>query len=295
MKKNMTNQSRDSKITTTRSTAIREKLSMGGKYLFLSFIAFLSIFPFVWMILGMTNTPVDITSGKIKIGNNLMINFQHLFSNELNFVQSVWNSAVIAIITTILALLISSMAGYGFEIYRSKRKDRLFDLLLLSMMVPFAALMIPLYRMFSKLNGTILGINSLFVVILPAISTAFLIFFFRQNIKSFPKDLIEAARLDGLKELSIFFRVYMPTAKNTYAAAAIITFMTSWNNYLWPLVALQTPDKRTVPLVLSAMGASYTPDYGMIMVGLVLATLPTAIIFFVLQRQFVQGMIGSVK
>ncbi len=291
----MTNQSRDSKITTTRSTAIREKLSMGGKYLFLSFIAFLSIFPFVWMILGMTNTPVDITSGKIKIGNNLMINFQHLFSNELNFVQSVWNSAVIAIITTILALLISSMAGYGFEIYRSKRKDRLFDLLLLSMMVPFAALMIPLYRMFSKLNGTILGINSLFVVILPAISTAFLIFFFRQNIKSFPKDLIEAARLDGLKELSIFFRVYMPTAKNTYAAAAIITFMTSWNNYLWPLVALQTPDKRTVPLVLSAMGASYTPDYGMIMVGLVLATLPTAIIFFVLQRQFVQGMIGSVK
>ncbi|AIM24933.1 lactose transport system permease protein LacG [Melissococcus plutonius] len=295
MKKNMINQSRDSKITTTRSTAIREKLSMGGKYLFLSFIAFLSIFPFVWMILGMTNTPVDITSGKIKIGNNLMINFQHLFSNELNFVQSVWNSAVIAIITTILALLISSMAGYGFEIYRSKRKDRLFDLLLLSMMVPFAALMIPLYRMFSKLNGTILGINSLFVVILPAISTAFLIFFFRQNIKSFPKDLIEAARLDGLKELSIFFRVYMPTAKNTYAAAAIITFMTSWNNYLWPLVALQTPDKRTVPLVLSAMGASYTPDYGMIMVGLVLATLPTAIIFFVLQRQFVQGMIGSVK
>ncbi len=291
----MINQSRDSKITTTRSTAIREKLSMGGKYLFLSFIAFLSIFPFVWMILGMTNTPVDITSGKIKIGNNLMINFQHLFSNELNFVQSVWNSAVIAIITTILALLISSMAGYGFEIYRSKRKDRLFDLLLLSMMVPFAALMIPLYRMFSKLNGTILGINSLFVVILPAISTAFLIFFFRQNIKSFPKDLIEAARLDGLKELSIFFRVYMPTAKNTYAAAAIITFMTSWNNYLWPLVALQTPDKRTVPLVLSAMGASYTPDYGMIMVGLVLATLPTAIIFFVLQRQFVQGMIGSVK
>ncbi len=85
---------------------------------------------------------------------------------------------------------------------------------------------------------------------------AFLIFFFRQNVKSFPKDLVEAARLDGLKELSIFFRVYMPTAKNTYAAAAIITFMSSWNNYLWPLVALQSPDKRTVPLVLSAMGAS---------------------------------------
>ncbi len=187
------------------------------------------------------------------------------------------------------------MAGYGFEIYKSRKKERLFTILLLSMMVPFAALMIPLYRMFSNLNGTILGINSFLVVILPSVSTAFLIFFFRQNVKAFPKDLVEAARLDGLKELSIFFRVYLPTAKNTYAAAAIITFMSSWNNYLWPLVALQSPDKRTVPLVLSAMGASYTPDYGMIMAGLVIATLPTAIVFFVLQKQFVQGMIGSVK
>ncbi|MCB5953071.1 carbohydrate ABC transporter permease [Enterococcus sp. BWT-B8] len=274
---------------------VKDSLLTGFKYLVLSIVSFISIFPFIWMILGMTNTPVDITAGKIKIGNNLMINFQNLFSNDLNFARSLWNSAVIAVITTALALLISSMAGYGFEIYHSKRKDRLFNILLLSMMVPFAALMIPLYRMFSNLNGTFLGINSIFVVILPSVSTAFLIFFFRQNVKSFPKDLVEAARLDGLNELSIFFRVYMPTAKNTYAAAAIITFMSSWNNYLWPLVALQSPDKRTIPLVLSAMGASYTPDYGMIMTGLVIATLPTAVVFFVLQKQFVQGMIGSVK
>ena len=91
-----------------------------------------------------------------------------------------------------------------FEIYQSKRKDLIFNILLLSMMVPFAALMIPLYRMFSQLNGTVLGINSFLVVILPSVSTAFLIFFFRQNVKSFPKDLVESARLDGLKELSIF-------------------------------------------------------------------------------------------
>lgn len=132
-------------------------------------------------------------------------------------------------------------------------------------------------------------------MILPTVCTAFLMFFFRQNIKSFPKELIEAARIDGLNELDIFFRVCMPSAKNTYAAAAIITFMSSWNNYLWPLVALQSPDKRTVPLVLSAMGASYTPDYGMMMCGIVIATLPTALIFFLLQKQFVQGMVGSIK
>lgn len=267
------------------------------KYLFLIVVAFISVFPFVWMILGMTNTPIDITSGKIKLGSNIVINFSNLFSTAggYNFAQAIFNSAVIAIVTTVLALLFSSMAGYGFEIYRSRKKDVIFSILLLSMMVPFAAQMIPLYRMFSQLNGTPLGIDNFLVVILPGVSTAFLIFFFRQNVKAFPKDLVEAARLDGLGEAAIFFRIYVPTAKNTYAAAAIITFMSSWNNYLWPLVALQSPDKRTVPLVLSAMGASYTPDYGMIMAGLVVATLPTALVFFVLQKQFVQGMLGSVK
>nr|WP_258080120.1 carbohydrate ABC transporter permease [Enterococcus mundtii] len=280
---------------TKKQVSIGHLLLSIFKYTSLVIVSFISIFPFVWMILGMTNTAVDISSGKLMIGENLVINFQNLFSNDLNFSRSLLNSAMIAVVTTIFALLISSMAGYGFEIYKSKRKEVVFNILLLSMMVPFAALMIPLYRMFSQLNGTILGINSFLVVILPSVSTAFLIFFFRQNAKSFPKDLVEAARLDGLKELSIFFRVYLPTAKNTYAAAAIITFMSSWNNYLWPLVALQSPDKRTVPLVLSAMGASYTPDYGMIMSGLVIATLPTALVFFVLQKQFVQGMIGSVK
>ena len=87
----------------------------------------------------------------------------------------------------------------------------------------------------------------------------------------------------------------MPTMKSTYAAAIIVTFMSSWNNYLWPLIALQSPEKRTLPLVLSAMGSSYTPDYGMMMTAVVIATLPTALIFFVMQKQFVAGMTGSVK
>jgi lactose/L-arabinose transport system permease protein len=135
----------------------------------------------------------------------------------------------------------------------------------------------------------------MFSVIVPYICTAFLIFFFRQNTKSFPKDILEAARIDGLNEPGIFFHMYVPVMRSTYAAGAIVTFMTSWNNYLWPLVALQEPRKRTVPLILSAMGSSYTPDYGMIMAGIVLATLPTGLIFFFMQKQFVAGIVGSVK
>lgn len=268
------------------------------KYIFLSLAAFISVFPFLFMLLGVTNKSIDISSGNLKLGGEFLTNLSNLFSNDLNFQRAFMNSLIIAVITTILALIISSIAGYGFEIYRTKRSEKIFNFILLSMMVPFASLMIPLYRMFGRLNAAGLssfGLNSYFSVIIPAVATAFLIFFFRQNAKAFPKELVEAARIDGVSEIGIFFRIFMPAAKNTYAAGAIITFMSSWNNYLWPLVALQSPEKRTLPLVLSAMGASYTPDFGMMMTGIVLSTIPTAVIFFVMQKQFVQGMIGSIK
>ena len=166
-------------------------------------------------------------------------------------------------------------------------------------MVPFAALMVPLFRLFSKFSSVpvlkTIAINTPGAVIVIAVATAFLIFFFRQNTEAFPKELIEAARIDGLGEFGIFTRVFMPTMKSTYAAAIIVTFMSSWNNYLWPLIALQSPEKRTLPLVLSAMGSSYTPDYGMMMAAVVMATIPTALIFFLMQKHFVAGMTGSVK
>lgn len=272
--------------------------SMGLKYLFLSIAAFISIFPFFWMIISATNKSVDVTRGKLTFGSNLLVNLSNLLSSDLGFVRSLGNSAIIAIITTVLALIVSSIAGYGFEIFRTPARDKVFTILLLSMMVPFSALMIPLYKLFASLNGTplkFMGLNSYLAVLLPSISTAFLIFFFRQNTKSFPKDILEAARIDGLGEFAIFFKMYMPTMKTTYAAGAIITFMNSWNNYLWPLLVLQSPEKRTVPLILSTLGSSYSPDYGLIMIAIVIATLPTAIVFFTMQKHFVAGMLGSVK
>ncbi|MGI6269178.1 MAG: carbohydrate ABC transporter permease [Candidatus Howiella sp.] len=268
------------------------------RYIFLILLSMISIFPFFWMVVCATNTTVDVNRGAMSFGSNLFTNLQNLFAPGTGFLRSLGNSALIAIITTVLALLISSMAGYGFEVFRTRTRDRVFNILLVSMMIPFATLMIPLFRIFGQLNDMglrFMGLNSYAAVILPSISTAFLIFFFRQNTKSFPKDILEAARIDGLGELQIFFRMYMPVMRSTYAAAAIITFMNSWNNYLWPLVALQSPEKKTVPLILSTFGASYTPDYGMIMAGIVIATLPTALIFFLMQKQFVQGMTGAVK
>ncbi|MDT0122215.1 carbohydrate ABC transporter permease [Paenibacillus sp. RRE4] len=265
-------------------------------YVFLSIVAFISIFPFFWMIISATNKSVDVTRGTLLPGSALIENINKLLDTT-NLIQALGNSAIISIVSTILALLIGSMAGYGFEVYRTKSRDVVFNILLMSMMIPFAAIMIPLYRMFATISSAApaIGINTMASVIIPTITTAFLIFFFRQNTKMFPKDLLEAGRIDGLSELGIFLKIYMPTMKTTYAAAAIITFMSSWNNYLWPLIVLQTPDQQTIPLLISNLGAGYAPDYGVIMTAVVIATLPTALVFFIMQKHFVAGMVGSVK
>ena len=266
------------------------KLKKTAIYSFLTVASLVSVFPFLWMIIGATNASVDVTSGKLTLGSNLLMNIQILFETT-DIEIAIVNSLIIAIGTTLLAILISSAAGYGFVIYRSKGKEKIFSVLLLSMMIPFAAIMIPLYRMFGKFQL----LNTYMAVVFPSVATAFLIFFFRQNTKLFSKELLEAARVDGLGEWGMFFKIYMPTMKSTYAAAAIITFMGAWNNYLWPLVAMQTKDKVTLPLIISNLNSSYTPDYGMIMVAILIATLPTAFIFFVMQKHFVEGMLGSVK
>lgn len=271
-------------------TKIKKRVSTGVQYLFLSVVSFISLFPFVWMVIGATNKSMDITLGKLTIGNQFMINFKNLLGAG-DLLLCLRNSAILSLFITTLSMFVCSLAGYGFVVFQSKRKEFFFSLILLSMMVPTSSLVIPMFKMFSKIGL----LNTKFGVILPSLSTAFLIFFFRQNTKSFPMETIQSARIDGLSEFGIFLRIYMPMMKSTYAAAAIITFMSSWNNYMWPLISLQTKDQRTLPLLISSLGTAYTPDYGMIMVGIIITTIPSAFIFFVMQKHFVNSMMGSVK
>jgi len=259
-------------------------------YLLLSIAAFVSVFPFYWMIVGATNRSADVVTGKATFGDFLPTNIATFFAT-VDVPRVFWNSALIAVVGSVLTLLISSLAGYGFEMFRSRFRERIFAFLLLLLSIPFAALMVPLFVMISAMHIT----NTWMAVILPGIASIFIIFYFRQATKAFPSELRDAARVDGLKEWQIFIFIYLPVMRSTYAAATIIVFMANWNNYLWPLIVLNTPENKTVTLVVSALTSAYTPDYGMILVGTVLATLPTLVIFFLLQRQFVQGLLGSVK
>ncbi len=261
-------------------------LAQGGLWL----AAFISVFPFYWMVVGATNTANEVTAGKVTFGTHMFENITKFFT-LVDAPRIFGNSFFVAITGTAVTLIVTSLAGYGFEIFRSKSRDRVFGGLLLLLSVPFAALMVPLFVMFSKAGLA----NTYIAIMLPGFAAIFMIFYFRQNTKAFPHELRDAARLDGLKEWQIFLYIYMPVMRSTYAAAMIIVFMTNWNSYLWPLIVLQTNEMKTITLVVASLASAYTPDYGLIMIANVLATLPTILVFFLLQRRFVEGMLGSVK
>ncbi|MEX1181201.1 MAG: carbohydrate ABC transporter permease [Cucumibacter sp.] len=262
----------------------------GLLYLGLSIAAFVSIFPFYWMLVGSTNMSPDIAHGKVTPGGYLFENIATFFAT-VDVPRMFWNSAFIALVGVALTLIVSSLAGYGFEVFKSRFRDRIFGLMLLMLSIPFAALMVPLFIMMAGLGL----INTFTAVIVPGIASIFIIFYFRQATKAFPAELRDAARIDGLNEWQIFVFVYLPVMRSTYAAAIIIVFMGNWNNYLWPLIVLQAEENKTVTLIVSSLSYAYVPDYGVIMISAVFATLPTLLIFFLLQRRFVEGLLGAVK
>jgi lactose/L-arabinose transport system permease protein len=260
------------------------------KHLFLIICSLISVFPFYWMIVSSTNEGVEVMRGRLLPGTHLIDNITGL-ANSTYLHQAVLNSLRNASIQTVFSLAVCSVAGYGFIIYKDKAKNAVMNLLLLSMMVPAATTIIPLFRLFSRVGL----IDTLPGFILPSISTAFLIFFFRQNTVTFPQEMIQAARVDGLGELGIFIRIYMPIMKPSYAAATTIVFMGAWNAYLWPLIVLQSQENQTLPMLISSMLSRPALDYAHLMLAVTITTLPTLILFSVLQRSFVEGVLGAVK
>ncbi|MDE1547799.1 carbohydrate ABC transporter permease [Jeotgalibaca caeni] len=261
------------------------------KYTFLIFCSFISVFPFYWMIAGATNTSNQIAEGKLTFGNQLLINLQALFG-AYDIPLIMWNSLKIALITVVSSLLITSLAAFGFEKFRTRTSESIYSLFLLFMMIPLAALVIPLFKMMAGLQL----VNQHLAVILPTVNNLFLIFFFRQSFKSFPNEILDSSRIEGANNYTIFFRIVFPMMRSTYAAAAIYSFMNAWNSYLIPLIFLQTEDKYTMTLLISGLtSASYVANYGMQMIAIVIATIPTLILFLFMQKGFVKGMTGSLK
>ena len=259
-------------------------------YVVLTIVSVISVFPLYWMLISATNKSVDVSRGTMLPGGAFFDNWKSLFAQS-PVPTAMLNSFKYAIILTLVSLVICSLAGYVFEIYHDKGKDAVMSVLLLAMMVPFVATLVPLFRMFSAAKL----LNTTIAFILPTISTPFLIMMFRQSARSFPHDIIEAARIDGLNEIQIFFRMFVPTMRSTYAAAMTITFMNAWNNYLWPKVIMTDDTSVTMPMLVANLTEGYVTDYGILMLAVLICSLPTVVIFFFLQKSFAEGITGAVK
>lgn len=261
------------------------------KYVTLVFISFISVFPFYWMIVSTTNTTNQIAAGKLTIGDQLINNIEQLFS-AYDIPLIMWNSLKITVISVVLSLVVTSLAAFGFEKFQTRLSEWIYSIFLIFMMVPLAGLVIPLFKMMSGFNL----VNNHFSIILPYINNLFLIFFFRQNFKSFPDAILDASKIEGAGDYTIFFKIVLPMMKSTYAAAAIYAFMNVWNSYLLPLIFLQTENKFTMTLLISSLSTeSYVANYSIQMLAIVIATLPTLLLFMFMQKGFVKGMTGSLK
>lgn len=219
-------------------------------------------------------------------------NYKLLFSGETPYFQWYFNSLKITVVQTILTLFVSAFVAYGFAMYDFKFKNLIFGCVLIVMMVPLEIIMLPLYQLTMKLNL----MDTMWGIILPGIAGPLPIFFFRQYLSGIPRDFVEAARIDGCNEYSIFFRIVLPLMKPSMAAMGIFVGMNSWNNYLWPLMVLRSADKLTLPIGLASLITPYGNNYDVLFAGSVFAVVPIIILFLFFQKYFIAGMTaGGVK
>ncbi len=267
-------------------------------YIFLSIMAFICLYPFLWTFINATHY----TSAVYKyppywtFGERLIENFKNL-DQTIHISRVFINSMIVAIIQTIFTLCIATMAGYAFAQFEFKGKKIVFSMLLFSMMIPYQATIVSLFKLFASINfslfGLSFGLDSYPALILPGLCNIFAVFLMTQNMKSFPYEIIEAARVDGCGEYRIFSSIILPNMKPAIAATSIFVFMTSWNNFMWPLVITTSPEMRTLPVALSSLIGFSIIDYGQVMVGITISTIPIIIFFLLMQRHFIAAITGS--
>jgi multiple sugar transport system permease protein len=249
--------------------------------------------PFVWMLLGSVKPEGELrrVPPTWLPETGTLENYRELFS-RLNFPQYFFNSLLVAVLVTAGNLVVCSMLGYALAKMDFPGKRLLFGLVLGVLMVPGMVLFVPQFVLVSNLNL----VNTYAGLILPSLAVAgpFGVFLMRQYISGLPDELIDAARVDGAGEFRIFAQIIAPLTKPALATLGILTFLGSWNNFLWPLVVAQTEDKYTLPVALAlySVGQNRT-DYGLLMAGAVVVVIPVLLVFIVLQRHFVEGIAAT--
>lgn len=257
-------------------------------------LALLTIFPFYWMFVLATHTRETIFTAPppLWFGDDLVRNYEALL-NTLPFWRNIWNSVYIAVMATVTTVFFCSLAGFGFAMYDFKGKNAMFGFVLVSLMIPQLLNIIPYYLIIDFLGW----LNEAKAIWFPGMANAFGIFLMRQYIAStMPRQLMDAARIDGANEFRIYWSIVLPLVRPALATLALLTFISQWNNFLGPLVILNSRDTYTVPLALRSLQGLVNTDWGAVMLGTALAVLPLLILFVFASRQVIEGLVaGSVK
>lgn len=263
-------------------------------YAFLIAVSFFMILPFIWMVSTSLKPPDEIFAiPPIIISPNSNLSAYVYLQQQYNILGIVKNTFVIAFSATILRLFFCSLGGYGFAKFKFPGQGALFAFLLGTMVIPSAVTLVPVYIIMRDLKW----IDTFWPLIIPGAANAFGIFFMRQYIMSVSNELMDAARIDGAGEFTIFWRIILPIIAPGLTSLGLIFFMGSWNDFIGPLIYLKSPEHFTLPLIIrSLIGPVGRTVYDVQMATSVISLIPLLIIFLIFQRRFVEGITaGAIK
>jgi multiple sugar transport system permease protein len=255
--------------------------------------ALVTLTPLLWMVSASFMSPGESNSFPPRLLPQVptLQNYVDLFT-RLNLARYLLNSTLVAVSATLISLVINSMAGYAFAKLRFAGRERVFHILLAALVIPGQVGMLPLFLLLKAMGL----VNTMAGVVVPFMAGIFGIFMIRQYAMSIPEDLLDAARVDGAGEYRIFWTIVIPVIQPILVTLAVFTFLSAWNDFMWPLIVLSDDAKYTLPVALASLSGEHVQDTGLMMAGSVLTVLPVVLLFVVLQRAYIRGvMMGSVK
>ncbi|WP_454130376.1 carbohydrate ABC transporter permease [Microbacterium aurum] len=273
------------------SETARRRLPVGKTLLYVALVVggLIMLFPFIWTVVTSITPGATLTSTpKLIPDNPSLAPYAELF-NRVPFAQVIANSLIIAIVSTILQLVTSSMAAYAFTRLPFRGRGAIFVLYLATMMIPFQVLIVPLFAEMKALGL----INTYLGAILPTIASAFGVFLLRQAMSTVPYDLDQAATLDGAGHFRIFFQIMLPLVRPALATLAVFAFLNTWNSFLWPLIILRDPMMQTLPVALSTLQGQFSTQWDVLMAGSVISIIPMFALYLFAQKYIVQGVAGT--
>lgn len=281
-------------IPNARRTRTRRGIEAALWYALLIVLAAITVFPFLWMLLTSLkgpNDPIFSVPPQLLPGNPTLDNYANVLE-QLPIARFFLNSVVVAVAVTVLNVGVAALAAYPLAKLRFFGREAIFYLLIGTLIVPAQLTYIPSF---------VMAVNwfhyydTLAALVFPNLVSAFNIFLLRQAFRGVPNELIDAARIDGASELRIWWSVLLPIIRPSLAAVAIFTFVTSWNDFLWPSLMLHTRENMTLPVGLVALQGFFSSDFRSIAAGVTMTVVPILIFFVIFQRQFTRGLAGAIK